>query len=1152
MPKRKNKDQDDQNEQLSLFQTSNDDQVELTDNSANDLDDNNFDWLNEEEEHLASSERTLENLEKELLTLKLLKDAIQKENPDDLVMADFSKYVLPNLLKITIGVTAKGGKFFDKLDRQRLAEGKSRVRRDNATDQSLNTHLLNGLFPASALQQYLSASKFDTTAKRQIKDKERRILIAGFILHDFEKFPDVDSNCRDQPVEKHRKIIREKCEELGLNYLINPADPLDYQQYIDDLLYIAYNAQKLHGTNKNTSEHGGLNSKLDYPILECLSNFSCLADSLSSIVKHPHDAENRGIYELIHRLSDGKLHFTYHSIAENRGVLTNILNNALIDIHTSVNTDNPADDYYRPLLYLPAGVIYLARKDAPPIELDDHLCDRVVKKIKQLCAHQLELRQTGFGRDGKGMKYAEYYNLFFDCTELMSVGLKATLKILKDGKASVAKSRSDNLIKFQKQGILPAKYNFEFDNDIRIDQIAEFGDLISRKIWGEQVDKIKQYRKQNPALVELADLDKLTKLDIVKEIIELWQLTECLQAIKDIQEINDSLKANNMKGNTGGVPYQWYYLAAQYIKKNPGLDFNQIKEKCARVIAHISKIIQPILEQYNLPDGWEDLRLWIKRVVMLPHTEIDASHQEVFLQELNNYQLAKKIGRGKQLICSISHSPYSVTEQMESAVLFTPQVYTNKQMLGGSNAKRNISSIAGMEMMLRQILMNQTQAVGKKFEEGKYRYLYFYPTYYFTPETNKFLQMAYQNISQTRFDTNLRNHFISKDMQANLTKINYQTADSFLITENLTADRDHTFKLSYPEEQPLTFYFMALPPGRDPTDVESWIMPTWLALTFPLILDVKTVVSESPIPPFIDGSEFEQTVFLDGVHQALKVLLNNDYFRLDHILEGWQDETNKKFTSPLNTLTASYAIHLEVNAKQGKSGYNPNWGSFTQLANDLQTSPLYVFTYLNKWVRHQKNIETARIEKIKLYTYDFYPCFDPYVVYNQSQEQLDVMSSESPLNHPYELTRLYRNFYLANQKYSPKANAILKPIDVATKVILNADRCLAGDLVSIVAAEICKLMDRVHTSNAEGRWVYSNREEERQAVLEFSQYFVVEVFEKSFAGDRARLAGRQINLIRNTCEFLYRLANDEDNKKEQENKKNKQPTSDDENDPSDE
>jgi len=83
----------------------------------------------------------------------------------------------------------------------------------------------------------------------------------------------------------------------------------------------------------------------------------------------------------------------------------------------------------------------------------------------------------------------------------------------------------------------------------------------------------------------------------------------------------------------------------------------------------------------------------------------------------------------------------------------------------------------------------------------------------------------------------------------------------------------------------------------------------------------------------------------------------------------------------------------------------------------------------------------------------------------------------------------------------------------------------------VVAAEVCKLMDRVHSSTAEGRWIFNSkeREKERQAVLEFARYFVEEVFEKSFAGDRGRLAGRQINLIRDTCEFLYRLAQDKEN-----------------------
>lgn len=492
------------------------------------------------------------------------------------------------------------------------------------------------------------------------------------------------------------------------------------------------------------------------------------------------------------------------------------------------------------------------------------------------------------------------------------------------------------------------------------------------------------------------------------------------------------------------------------------------------------------------------------------------------------------------MICSISHSPYSVNEQMESAVLFTPQVYTNKQHLGGSNAKRNISSIAGIEMMLRQILMNQTQAVGKRFEDSKYRYLYFYPTYYFTPETNSFLHRAYSNLAQTRFDTSLRNHFINKQLEANFSREKYQTVDAFLMDEDLTQrkrlpdndpnfKRDRTFKLSYPEDKPLTFYFMALPPGRDSTDTESWVMPSWLAFAFPMILDVKTVVSESPIPPFTDGAEFEESVFLDSAPHAFHTLVGQDRFRLDFILEGWTDESGIQRPAPLNTLTAAYAIHMDVNAKQSKSGYDANWGRFTELAKDIETSPLYVFSYLAKWNRGQK-ADAPSPQKIRLYAYHFYPCFDPYATYNFDQEEW-ILTPESSLNHPKKLTDLYRQFYRANKRYNAKANAVLKPIDIAADTILKAEVSMFHDeaLVTVVAAEVFKLMDRVHNSTAEGRWIVSDREKERQLVLDFARYFVIDVFEKAFSGDRARLAGRQLNLIRDTCEFLYRLEQDKEN-----------------------
>ena len=124
-------------------------------------------------------------IERELLTLKILREAILTQNPNDEIMADFANEVLPNLLRVAIGVTAKGGKWIDEKE-QELAEQGETLDRRNAGDQSLNTHLLNGLFPANLIQQRLE--KLNTTVKRVIHETERRLLIASFILHDFEKF----------------------------------------------------------------------------------------------------------------------------------------------------------------------------------------------------------------------------------------------------------------------------------------------------------------------------------------------------------------------------------------------------------------------------------------------------------------------------------------------------------------------------------------------------------------------------------------------------------------------------------------------------------------------------------------------------------------------------------------------------------------------------------------------------------------------------------------------------------------------------------------------------------------------------------------------------------------------------------------------------
>ena len=94
----------------------------------------------------------------------------------------------------------------------------------------------------------------------------------------------------------------------------------------------------------------------------------------------------------------------------------------------------------------------------------------------------------------------------------------------------------------------------------------------------------------------------------------------------------------------------------------------------------------------------------------------------------------------------------------------------------------------------------------------------FYPTYYFTPETNSFLHRAYSNIAQTRFDTSIRNHFISKQLEANFSREKYQTVDAFLMDEDLAQrkqlpdddpnfKRDRTFKTLLPRRQTADLLF---------------------------------------------------------------------------------------------------------------------------------------------------------------------------------------------------------------------------------------------------------------------------------------------------------------------------------------------------------
>ena len=1078
----------------------------------------NLDSIEDEDEDIPAK--------RELLTIRLFKDAIKKapDNQEDPILASFADNVLPNLIRSLVGATAKGGQFTE----DRKAEGKDVERSKH--DQSFISHLLNGLFPAYRILRRLKTSEMETNpVKRQCGEKETRIYVASYLLHDSDKFPDYavwlanhdsegkfskrdwrkDPPHKDEAPNFGRDYIREKITTFGLDTFLGE----DWENHLDDIIWLTNNAGEKYDADKGM-EIRGLQPSLNGRVREILQSLVKMSDLFASVIKHPRDIESDGksdkLPQLLQSVSKFQLKFSYHSLSDNRGIITNIINNALIDAYREVG--------YADLLYLPDGVVYVGNAQAPEIDTEN-IPNLVIKKIKSLCAKQLGKTQTGFSRDGKGLKFADYYWLFFSPGELMQVSGEAARRLLPDEKKASAAKRSESLQKFKNKGELPENLAVEFDNEIQIDRLAEFGDTLCRGIWQKWCDRATKWQKQ----LKKSERKAIPELKLTEKLAEYLDLEAEIPAIRQIQALK----------KTGGVPLDWYYLAAQYYRKNPGKDLAESLEVMEGMVRYAASQIEPILQEFTIPDGWEDLRTYVSQVISLPTGAVVKPRPDSFLVELNRYHKAKINGRGRENVCAMSSSAYKVTEQMESGSLFAPQVYSNRQILfNTSAAKRQICSIWSIEIMLRQILMNKTKAIGADFENRKYRYLYLYPAYFFTPETNSFLQQVYNGITQTRFDAELRKHFVSKKQEANFKVDNYQQVDDLLIREDAKSDsppetlRDRTFKISYPPDETLTFFFIALPPGRDATDIESWVMPSWLAFTLPLIMDVKVVVSESPVPPFISGADFEKTVVLDGEHQAIRSLTRENNYRLDSILPP----QSPKF-SPLNALTAAYCIHLEVNRK--KDG-NPDWGKLAALARDLETDSLYVFHYLTKWLRKHDKFDSVPVAKIRLYR-QLYNYFDP---------------EGKAVHELKKLTNLYRIFYRAKSRYG-KANAILKPIDEAADVILKIDKALITKndsevdkeaLIDIVAARLAKLMSNVRRRAAEGKptlvcvdgkWKPAlNSEEERQAVSDFATYFVEVVFAEKLKCDRARLAGTQLNLIRDTCEYLYRLADDEEKQKQ--------------------
>jgi CRISPR-associated protein Csc3 len=1000
-------------------------------------------------------------LPEEPLFSALLRQAVTKLWSGDQVMADFVTH-LAGPLSMQFGAHgAKGGDFVEHRREAGLT-----VKGDYVHDQSMRAHLINGLFPVLRIADRLKA--WGAPQLKYLDERVRRLFVAGYVLHDWLKLPNVHEELKRAGLahdtvnaNQHRLLVedifRRWCTDLQMQPFLEPVG--GSEELLHDLIYIACNTQVKWETMRNVSALPRLS--LDGRTLMLCESLSRLADRISYAARTPLEVTaHKGIRQELVLLSNNEARLVAHHLADNRGILTNLIQNAALKAMEH--------DRRVPILYAPSGVVYLEHQTAPPLPERGTVIEGTLRRIREVSRKQLGLSLTGFGRDGKGLKRADFYDLFFEVHEQVLLGTRAALKVMPFTKSSSAGNR---YAKMHDGGWVPPTVEADLPDDIRVDQLAEWCH------WTEGL-----VRESRP------------DVDVTSFLLRKLEL-------EDLRTTFDAIPRDN---RAGGVGYHWYFAAGHYLKRHPGrdpTDWEQLIEGVAKTLVEHLGTTKPADETAS-SDAWAELRAYISQSLSIGPTTIEeTSDQFLFVAELRRYQQSKRTGQGRSAVCTLCSSPFDVSKQQETAILFSPQVYSNKLPLHGSTAIRDICPICSLETMLRQLLMNRSNVSGGRFEGREIRYLYFYPTYFFTTETLQVFRTVHNRLQRVGF-TELRRQLVGNDAQGrpalHLDRDTLQRLEPLLLAPDdlSSSDEDRYPRMHFPDHEPITFYFLGIPPGsRDAKNAESWIHPAFLALLLAICLDVKVVASASPLPLLLEADEINETVFLDGAHPFVKALVGQDRINVDRILPC------------LRRLTLGYLVHLDANSRQGRGGWDYRWSDIPPLARDMAADPAFACLYLKKWQRNA-GAESIPLERAQR-----------YVAYlNAWGEEGETMS------HARQLVDPYRQFYRASRYNS---NSILRPIAVAARTILNADPRLFDrpDLTDAVRGELAAFMDRAKTGRAEGRLAPGSTAESREeAMRRFAEYFVGTIFYETFRQDVAALRGRQLNLLRSACEVLYQDA----------------------------
>jgi len=695
--------------------------------------------------------------------------------------------------------------------------------------ESLYAHVLNGVFVLETLRGPLSLS-----------DTEARVLYTSFTVHDINKALD-----RQEAFGKlaTRENIAAEIERLGLNVFCP-----DWKTYLPDITSLVRGHSGHHHSGgerwiaRRDSTYGlGLervNALLHLmraadvvDLSHTLEESTLKADFLGYLNAYLADSGQSVQYE-----------FATHQLTEQRGILTNV-------IHNAIAAELRERYGLIPLLYYPDGIAYLTKKGHASVISDDDLA-RVAHRVAQTISKVTAAKFREFiNSTGQGIKVDA------KCLEL-GVPFEDILREI----YNIVQRRSPD----------PAEL------DAKVRDWAQRGFEKAQMAFPGAADDV-QAALAGTALLVSKDVDRLRQSELIrsyyiflnkhfqKMVDDPWAR---IYALLDLPEAQYSFYAY----------FDALWARAYVLSRDLVLSEEEIYRCIEADGVALIQSSEPVADQ--------------KVVLFTDYLELYAVFGSGGRPAVRfDGHLAHYVeNQHKQ--CVYCSGPFPTDKWMAADVRsdITVQTFSNRLRGGSGEPKKYICAVCQLQFLLEKL--NYPTVRGEKTF-----YLHLYPYSFLTgPFIEGLVATIRRIVSEDtavqalnmRVAEGIQDYLAEKAVTPSATSSGWRGPTFRSRTKN---DKPQPFGLylpRYAETVGNLLIFPINPGGRN--DTERFLFALWNALLLQRHFGVKVLMSNAPVPPL--GKEDIPDLYVDNVPLACEGLLpRNDYAQ-------FEDGTNKPGTLP--------------------------------------------------------------------------------------------------------------------------------------------------------------------------------------------------------------------------------------------------------------